>query len=156
MNNYTEQREWSDRFIPEICALVGPYLLKPASFELDTQEATDLIILTARDMRIAARIRKPGYEWADSEFTIRYWLPSCVKTELQKVKEGWGDWMFYGHANPSGGIRIWHLLDLHVFRDQMNHRPDSVKWSEQKNGDGSKFIAFSISSFPSSMVVARG
>ena len=50
--------EWSDIFLPQIKKIVGPLLLEPASFELDASEATDLVVLKARDMRIGCRVRR--------------------------------------------------------------------------------------------------
>jgi hypothetical protein len=59
MTAYRRDRAWSDAFIPAIKKIVGPYLLEPSSFEIDAQQATDLIVLLARDLRIAARVRLP-------------------------------------------------------------------------------------------------
>ncbi|MEM6277597.1 MAG: hypothetical protein AAF714_11685 [Pseudomonadota bacterium] len=60
-NTYGANRAWSDQYLPEIRRLVGPHLLKPAPEDLDTKQATDLMLLDARDMRLAARVRRPGY-----------------------------------------------------------------------------------------------
>ena len=42
---YQEDREWSDLFIPRIKELVGPHLLSISSFEEDTEQAADLVVL---------------------------------------------------------------------------------------------------------------
>lgn len=86
MGEYSFDRKWSDVMIPQIKRLVGPKLLEESSFENDAQQATDLMILNARDKRIAARVRRPGY--ADRypyEFTIRSHRDSGSKTELEKL-----------------------------------------------------------------------
>ncbi len=72
MGDYQPDRSWSDIFIPDIKRIVGPLLLEPASFEIDTKQATDLIILRARDQMIAARVRRPGFwDRYQYQFTIR-------------------------------------------------------------------------------------
>ena len=90
--SYQSDRSWSDQFLPQVRAIVGPHLLVPAPFELDAKEATDLMVLRARDMTIAVRLRRPGY--ADKyryQFTIRSKRDSGSKTEMAKLLEGWGD-----------------------------------------------------------------
>lgn len=94
---YREDRSWSDQFIPSIKQIVGPYLLVPASFELDAKEATDLLVFKARDIRIAARMRSAEYaERYPFDFTLRSSRDSGSETELSKIVAGWGDWLFYG------------------------------------------------------------
>lgn len=152
MSSYTADRQWSDVMIPQIKQIVGPYLLEPASFDLDAKQATDLMVFSARDMRIAARVRRPGY--ADRypfEFTIRCKRDSGAETELSKVVNGWGDWLFYGHADKANWICRWWLIDLDSFRaalirSAMNGVP--IKVSDMSNGDGTYFKAFDIRSFP--------
>ena len=72
MNCYTNNRNWSDRFLPEIKQLIGGYLLETAADPFDHIQATDLMMLDARDMRVAARVRRPGYaQRYPYQFTIR-------------------------------------------------------------------------------------
>lgn len=151
---YQFDRQWSDNFIPEIKAIVGPNLLEVADIELDGKQATDLIILKAKDMRIAARIRDAS-KYAQKyghQFTIRSKRDSGAQTELEKIQRGWGDWFFYGFGDPeSGTIVLWYLIDLHAFRYHMNRDSwirSGIKVETQANGDGTYFKAFTVSSFP--------
>lgn len=150
MSDYTTDRQWSDRFIPAIKRIVGPLLLEPADFGRDASEATDLIVLTARDMRIAARIRRLGY--ADKfgcEFTIRAQRDSGAETELSKIVNGWGDWLFYGHAaETETSIERWMVIDLHAFRAALIRRNKELKHGDKSNGDGTFFKWFDVRSFP--------
>ena len=101
--SYSADRRWSDAFIPAIKQIVGPLLLEESSFEVDTQQAADLVVMNARDTTIACRVRRGGY--ADRygyEFTIRAKRDTGAKTELEKIIDGFGDWMFYGHAHADG------------------------------------------------------
>jgi hypothetical protein len=157
MPNYTEDRVRSDLFIPEIRRIVGPHLLQPSNLEQDCTEATDLIILHAHDMRIAARIRRHGYgDKYPFDITIRARRDSGVKTELSKIVDGWRDWFFYGHADLKDcAIERWWLVDLDAFRaglirDLNRFPPDRVKCGNRANGDGTYFKFFDLRSFPDS------
>ena len=149
---YTSDRVWSDRFIPEIKRIVGPYLLQVADLELDTKEATDLLVFKARDMRIAARIRDAGKykQRYGNQFTIRLKRDNGATTELEKIQRGWGDWFFYGFGESDLTIRQWFLIDLTVFRYHLiTHGWEGCDWEDKPNGDGTYFRAFAVRSFPS-------
>lgn len=158
--HYDINRSWSDRFLPQIKGIVGCHLLEAAPALLDMQHATDLLMLDARDMRIAARVRRPGY--ADRfpyQFTIRSRVPSGAETELSKIVNGKGDWLFYGHANTSQtAIDSWYLIDLNAFRAALIRRgAQGLSWGNKCNPDGTRFTWFDIRSFPPDppLVVAR-
>jgi len=146
--NFRENFEWQFRFLEPISKILGPRLLQPAAIEIDMKEATDMLLLLARDMKIACRVRRPGFMHFRWQFTIRSSLPSGAKTELQKIDEGFGDWMFYGHAAQSDEpiLTHWHIIDLHAFRAHLIRNP----WFRPKqilNGDGTKFVAFDVREF---------
>jgi len=151
--SYQRDRSWSDLMIGQIRAIVGPHLLQPTSFDMDTKQAADLFVFTAKDMTIAARVRRPGY--ADKypfEFTIRSARDNGTTTELSKIIDRWGDWFFYGHASETDHIARWWLIDLHAFRAALirHNRIDGVYLlsSKRDNGDGTHFIAYDLRSFP--------
>ncbi len=160
---YKEQRAWSDTFIPQIKSIVGPYLLEESSFEIDTQQACDLIVMTARDLRIAARVRQNQYHVNyPFEFTIRNVVRNNGRTEIHKIIDGWGDWMFYGLTDgcnvTSTTILHWYLIDLDVFRSDMMRfkwvgEPD-IKWGKKENGDGTGFAWFDVRSFSPNLLIA--
>ncbi len=153
--------EWQKQFIPTICGIVGPYLLVPSEFDMDAKAATDLIILNARDLRIACRMRKPGYLKFRDEFTVRAMRQSGAQTELDKILRGFGDWMFYGHAGEAGGIAAWSLIDLSAFRYHLGKMArggnSSIRWGTKDNGDGTLFNWFAMESFPDDppLLIAR-
>lgn len=152
MSSYTENREWSDKYIPAICKIVGPHLLTPSDFKKDATQATDLIVLDARDMRIAARTRRKAkyFEKYRYEFTLRSRVKSGATTELEKVINGLGDWLFYGFVDDDPTeINDWWLIDLSAFRAALIRR-DKHKLSvvNKSNGDGSEFCAFDLRNFP--------
>ena len=111
-------------------------------------------------MTIACRVRRPGYaERYPNEFTVRSKLDNGHKTELAKLIEGWGDWMFYGHAKDTG-VGSWMLIDLHLWRRALLVAGFKEGWSRlaerRSNGDGTHFVAFDINKMPFDILVARG
>lgn len=151
MNKYYDDRKWSDIMIPQIKTIVGPCLLESASFENDAKQATDLIILNARDKRIAARVRRVGYaEKYPFEFTIRSHRETGSSTELEKIINGFGDWLFYGHADCNDQINFWWLINLSAFRAALirDRNFKQIKFHKKANGDGTHFYAFDLRSFP--------
>lgn len=149
--SYGRDRYWSDRFIPAVKTIVGPRLLEPSNFEVDTKEATDLIILIARDMRIGARMRRKGvFDRWPYQFTIREDRDTGSETELSKIVNGWGDWLFYGHAIEDDDVRVgaWMIVNLHALRSAMIRRsiPKGMAGTN-KNGDGTSFRWFDIRGF---------
>lgn len=147
--SYTDDRAFSDRFIPEIRKLIGPHLLVPASIEQDRCLATDLVLLRARDLMIACRVRRPGYENFWDQFTMRAVRENGTKTELRKFVEGFGDWFFYGHAAPDlQFITRWMLIDLAAWRAHLMLR-SPIRCGNQWNTDGeTAFRWYDIKSFP--------
>ena len=132
----------------------------------DQERNTDLMVLRAENKRIACRVRtagelaKPGY---CDEFTIRSCRPaSGSKTELAKIVDGWGDFLFYGFADHdrAGEISHWFLGDLYVFRGwfarELIRCNGVVPGSLKRNGDGSSdFRVFKIAAMPAGFVVDR-
>lgn len=149
--SYRQQREWADRFTLEIQRTLAPYVIVPATFEQDAEQATDLTVFKAGGITIAARIRKPEFfDRYPTDFTIRYSLKNGAKTEYQKMVEGWGDWMFYGHAKEESGsteLRAWYLLDLSHWRAHLIQDKEGCRNAYRKhaNDDGSTLLAFDLS-----------
>lgn len=157
--SYAGDREWSDQHLPEVKRIVGPMLLEPAQFEIDAKQSTDLIILAARDKRIAVRIRRPGFlPRYQYDFTVRARRDSGAETELMKMQRGFADWMFYGHArNKDGpGLAVWYVLDLDQWRYALMTERGVASAARQliPNGDGTHFVAFDVREFGAQVVLA--
>ena len=145
--SYVTNREFGDGFLASVRDIVGPLLLEPAPVEMDVGEATDLVVLRARDMRIGCRVRRGGYcEKYPHDFTLRSRVKSGTRTERDKIIDGWGDWLFYGHAD-AGDIGNWMIVDLHAFRAAFI-RGWPVKCGERANGDGTHFYFYDVTTFP--------
>lgn len=117
MTGFEKDKAWSDTFLPEIKRHLGEYLIaEPKDFDEDKYRNTDLIVLELKAVRIACRIRRETYyEKYGSEFTIRSERRSGNKTELAKIIEGWGDYIFYGFADDER-LTHWFIGDLKAFR----------------------------------------
>lgn len=157
MSSYQKQRAWAEQFMPQVKRIVGPLLLEPANFELDTSEATDLIVMRARDMRIGVRVRQKWvgeHEQFKWQFTMRS-KNGKGKTELQKVTEGFGDWLFYGFANEdTGEIFLWYVVDLDAWRTQMIRNKSAVASGQTDNKDGTWFAWFDVRTFTVPILIA--
>lgn len=164
MIGWEQDKRWSDRFLHEIKGILGQHLIGEPPVQEDQERNTDLIVLKMDAVRIACRIRKYSY-WLQyqNEFTIREGRPSGFKTELTKIIEGWGDYLFYGFADAGeSSLFFWRLLDLKVFRIELFRKlaqspVRSLPGVAKANGDkSSTFRAFSIPDFPKTITVASG
>ncbi len=161
-NGWKRDKTWPDRFLPEMKGILGTHLIGEPPVEEDQERNTDLIVLNLDTVRVACRVRRHQYtERFGGEFTIRAGRPSGVKTELTKVIEGWGDYIFYGFSDAAESrLAAWVLGDLKVFRywfnRQLAENKGVVPGFGKNNTDGSStFRAFKIDELPAEFVVAR-
>jgi len=158
MDNWELDKKWSDKFLIEIKRILGEHLITEPSVEEDMEHNTDLIVLKFDSVRIACRIRTYDYfERYPNDITIRSERPSGVKTELTKIIEGWGDYLFYGFSNKDAtALKKWKLISLNEFRLWFNReiiKSKKMPGVEQQNNDGSsKFRAFNTTTMPSSLI----
>ena len=162
MTDWQTDKAASDRLLPEIKAVLGPHLIGAAPIEEDQRRNTDLIVLKMEPVRVACRVR--AFEYLGQypyEFTIRSDRPSGAKTELAKVVEGWGDYLFYGFAAEDGhSLAAWLLGDLTVFRrwyaDQLaalpaGDLPGALHYNRDRS---SAFRAFKAADLPDAFIIA--
>jgi hypothetical protein len=151
VNGYSTDRAYSDRFIPTIKQVVGPHLIVPADLKADIKQATDMTILTAKDMTVACRVRRPGYvDRYGWQFTMRSKRDSGAETELSKIVKGWADWMLYAFAqsdDPDDGFARWFLIDLKHWRCHLMRRTARPLCGDRSNNDGTYFAWFDVRSF---------
>ena len=141
--------KWTARFNDDIKRIIAPLIIVDATPEEDMERNTDMMVLSAGNIRIMCRVRKwPQRDRFVRDFTIRSYS-NGLKTEIHKVLEGWGDYLFYGLADKTESrIHSYRVMDMQVFRD--NYKPGH----EFANTDGqTKLMAFSYKAFPPEMVV---
>ena len=151
--SFRESFDWQHQFLPEVLSIVGPLFIREGTPHEDMKEATDFITVTCGSKRIACRIRRHGYyhRYRD-EFTLRSATSFGSRTELDKIRSGWGDYLFYSFAAQGDcaeqGLVFWRLISLSWFRlVHLGLRCDDIKTSLHRNGDGTCFIAYDINSF---------
>jgi hypothetical protein len=162
---YDADRAWGDQFMPQVTQLVARNLVVPTPPRIDRNEAADLMLLSARPKRIAVRVRRHGY--ADRypfDVTMRCERASGAETEVSKFLSGFGDWMFYGHADQAESkLERWVLLDLSIWRQALMREglrgvmnlPMIYRGAIRmmSNGDGTKFAYFDVRDFPDEMIL---
>jgi hypothetical protein len=117
MSKWERDKKWSDKYLSEIKRYLGEFLIgEPENIKEDIKHNTDLTVLELKTVRIACRVRKDKYrEKYGHEFTIRSHRSTGNKTELAKIIEGWGDYIFYDFADESC-LTQWFIGDLKAFR----------------------------------------
>lgn len=161
MPDYLTDRHWSDRFIPQLKHIVADLLITPAPEEDDMFRNTDLIVLRIEDKRVACRVRRHKYLTDyPLDITFRSGRPSGVKTELEKLTEGFGDYFVYAFASADEThLCAWRIIDLRVFRAWLARRREEgqdLPGREVRNGDGSSsFRAIKVKEMPCEAIVCE-
>ena len=163
MVSWRDDKRWSDRFLPEIKAVLGLHLISEPPIEEDAERNTDLMVLRLDAVRVGCRVRKHDYLGRyGEEFTIRAGRPSGTKTELTKILEGWGDYFFYGFCDQEEmTLARWTLADLKVFRIEYFRKlarlsAGSTPGVNKRNTDSSSnFVVFSWGDFRKELVIAN-
>lgn len=161
MSDFVTDFAWQRQFLPKVKKALAETLIVEAPFEEDANRNTDMMVLHARNLRISCRIRKYADLKYSDEFTIREGRPTGTKTELTKIIEGWGDYMFYGFAAESGPeLSAWILGDLTVFRGWFMRKLSKLNAGElpgiqKPNTDGTFFRAYRIADLPAEFVKDR-
>jgi hypothetical protein len=158
---WQRDKQWSDRFINEIKACLGVCLIGEATEEEDQKQNTDLV-LRVNSLRVGCRIRKPLDNNGEStylkyfdQFTIRSVRQSGMKTELEKILGGWGDYFFYGFSDLDERLlEAFTLCDLGVFRglQKDGNLPKSIHKANREAG-GSQFEVWRWIDFPGQFIL---
>lgn len=144
--SWTKDKRWSDQFIPVITQCLSSVFVKPASLPMDQQENTDLMVMDVRQSRVACRVRDVDYsDRYPFDITVRAVRRTGAVTEWDKMRDGFGDYMFYGFGIPGERPRLarWVIVDLSrlrqflAFHEGQKTRP----WSECRNAGENAFIA---------------
>lgn len=154
MIGWKKDKRWSDKFLNEIKGILGQCLINEPPIEEDQEHNTDLVVLKLDSVRIACRMRRFQYfQRYPNDFTIRSNRNSGVKTELDKIIEGWGDYFFYGFSNAIENRLIkWFIGDLKIFRLwfarylAINHKPPGMK--HDNFDDSSSFYSYDALKIP--------
>ena len=158
-SGWIKDKQRVDKFESEIKRILGEHLIGTADIVRDQTEATDLLVLELRPFRIGCRVRTFDYLLRyPNQFTVRADRPSGMPSEMTKIVDGWGDYIFYGFADETDlSLAAWIIGDLRIFRGTLVRKSHLItNQFLQRNGDqSSRFYAWPLSEFPQEFIIAR-
>ena len=106
-----------------------------ADAKRDMEQATDLV-LEVGGGTVAVRIRSKRYYNSKPkalDWSVRF-ESGNARTEIHKLREGFGDFYFYGYSKDDAGeLEDWWLIDLHTVRERGILESD--RWQVHPNMD---------------------
>jgi hypothetical protein len=145
--SYKSNRTFSDKFERQMKRILGD-LFFMNDFYMDTKENTDLMLLSAANLNFACRIRKFQYfKRYPNDITIRCKSFHNQETEIHKIINGYGDYMFYGFCNlEETKIIDYKIIDLKKLRAEFIRSPTRRKelMNPKKNTDGTEFVTLHV------------
>ena len=154
--SWQDDKAWADKNVRQARTIVGYYATQVACDVLDIEQATDLI--TERKQvawRMRRRRNRDNFADFGNTITVRSKRPSGVPTELDKIREGFGDWFLlcYPHSNDEG-IEHWGVFNLDVFREVDRDWGWIKNRRDIWNYDGSSaFRSYPITKMPDAFIV---
>ncbi|MEM3828369.1 MAG: hypothetical protein QXP36_04020 [Conexivisphaerales archaeon] len=148
MTDFQKRRQWSDKYVSQIKQILAQYLFF-TNEEEDIHHNADLLVDASR---IMLRVRQyKFYLNHPFDFTIR--TNSKQISELSKILEGFGDYMFYGFTNEDeSAIYKWWIGDMDVFRRWYN--AGGAKFDLYHNQiSGEDFAVFNIFDLPDDFII---
>lgn len=158
--NFQTDYELERKFERLTKAILGNFFFGK-NIEKDIHEAQDFAIYRIPpNTGIAVRWRR---EWAQrndnqfnqlekygNEFTLRWLRPSGIITEIDKINQGFVDYILYGFVNEKK-IKIlqYFIGDLSIFR-QINPEPIAII---PNNPHDSDMAVFNINQFPKQFIL---
>jgi hypothetical protein len=142
-------RKWTDALLPEVKEICGREMFVEADDMVDKKENADLVLRLPGRGDIAVRIREYKYfQPYKYEITIRSYRAGKHKTEMDKLLEGRGLWMFYGFATEDKKrIKDWTIISLDAFRAARLKRLIVPCSPDRDNGDGTRFTPYDMRTF---------
>lgn len=141
------RKAWADKFTPDVRRILGEMMTSTATLKQDREEATDLVIFSTGEMRIAMRVRDWQYSTKyPYDVTVRSRNPTpAFETELQKFQGGFCHYFFYGFGDPQTcKVTRWAMIDVARLADAST----SSRWPTKVNPDGTGFTAFDLRQIP--------
>jgi hypothetical protein len=139
---FRQNWDFSEKYMPTIKRILSKHALRFISVEIadeqeDMTQAFDLKISTQRG-RVAVRIRRASSKYRD--LTIRAYNKG-YKTEIHKLRDGFGDWYLYAWEGEGNKIAEYALIDINKARHLFN---DDRELRLNKDGGATGFYAYSF------------
>jgi hypothetical protein len=161
-----EHYDWQDKLLPQVVEIIGEHYfnlthqqslktIKKASEHDDMTQNTDLALLTTDEdkIRIAVRLRRPEYKNYAGDITFRYTTQQGSLGDWDKMIDGYGDIMFFGHVDDKDNVWYWHIIDLKKLRSLMIRNSEIYKNRKIiRNGDGSSFVVINFKQIAESII----
>ena len=151
--NYEDNRIWADKFLTQQREILDrniqyfdfnkvkdKHLFRIADENSDCTQATDMYMYSIRGLRIALRVRFLNMHTYE-DITIRSRTAYNMKTEIHKIREGYGDYYLYCWAPDGQKITQWVIFDLDKFRNRMDYYLKDV---DIPCGDGTCMTSFDL------------
>lgn len=147
-----KRRTWSESYNALVKSILGQVLFTEAPLEIDRYEASDIIYKVSGRGDVGVRIRKPEcFEKYRFDVTFRAENGRAKKTEIDKIIDGRGTWMFYAIAAPDNRTFLsWVLLDLNAWRAARFRGEIAPVIENKSNFDGTGFDVYDLRSFRNS------
>jgi hypothetical protein len=147
MNDIDKQIEWyGKRFNSKIARVLNKNTHLFSSFtkstpKQDMQEGFDAIF-TLPDIKIPIRIRKKKY-LSFRDITIRSKLDTGSRTEIDKIRDGCGDYYFYAWETKNRNSFVAYVIfDINKF--VKSGRIDKPSSEDVDNKDGTYFNGYDL------------
>jgi hypothetical protein len=138
--------ELSNKTLPFVIEAIGKIPLKHfldvniAPIERDKNEATDLVLkLTGGDIAVRIRQFKYSYKYDKSplafDWSIRFRSKYGNKTEIDKLREGYAKWYFFGIVNE-GETSLFDYCIIDMDKVRSINLLDESNWQLNPNKDG--------------------
>ncbi len=116
ITGYKKDIRLEQQFAETMKMILGRYFIRQ-DVEADLHSGTDFAVFTIKPFRVAARLRRFQYYGKYSqEFTIRWTRPNGIPTEIDKLRAGLVDYLFYGFVNKEETkLQQYFIGDLAIF-----------------------------------------
>lgn len=140
------------KFARQIKMILGGVFIQQDAVA-DLKHATDFLVFTISPIKVAARLRTFNYlAKYPEQFTVRWSRPNGVPTEIDKIRNGLVDYMFYGFVDEQErNIIRWFVGNLSIFR-QREPRPFEVHLNFDHS---SELAAYGFWQFPETFFVHK-
>lgn len=145
---FPDDRKLEDKFAPTIKGMLATHFIRKVESD-DLEKGRDFAIYKVQPFSVAVRLRRHRFFRAfRDEFTIRWSRPRGTKTEIDKIREGTVNYLFYGFLSPDETFIIQYFLaDLKEFG---NPEPAEIILNKTKD---SELAVFKLNQFPKSFIV---
>lgn len=149
---YEIDRSLEDKFALAVKGCLAQVFMRKRE-SADLEDAQDFAIYRAQPFSVGVRLRRfqfynPVFR---RQFTIRYHRPGDILTEIDKIRAGKVDYIFYGFLGPNAGHIIQFFVgDLRYFMEP-EPTPIRVFWNDPPD---SELAVYQVDQFPPQFIVA--